>query len=354
MSAPRLSVVIRSYNRLAALCELVDLLLAQRHDSFEIVVVEQSTLRPTAASARLAELARDPRLRIVDVPPLGGARARNTGVAHARGDILVFIDDDDLPVGGTFLASIEASFDDPQCVAVTCRHEWAADEPVSRTYRFLARRLCMRFSPVLRIPHNSPRLDEPLPRVHYVHGSGGAYRRGIFDRFGGWDEDTPIEDETSLGIRMQRGLAADERVAFDPRARLRRRFDIPGGLAKRQLTPARYFLRFMQFVHRILGRYYPVRVRALYPLYILTAWRWTLAWLWDDSAAHDTFAKRLRASLVVTLQLPWLACRAVVEPFGRALRTDEMHVRVHVPHEHVPAEPRPHDQPGTRHGPTVT
>jgi glycosyltransferase involved in cell wall biosynthesis len=44
---PRLSVVVRSYNRLAALGELIEALLAQDHDSYEIVVVEQSTVRPT-------------------------------------------------------------------------------------------------------------------------------------------------------------------------------------------------------------------------------------------------------------------------------------------------------------------
>ena len=43
---PRISVIVRSYNRLAALAELLTALLAQDHDSFEVVVVEQSTARP--------------------------------------------------------------------------------------------------------------------------------------------------------------------------------------------------------------------------------------------------------------------------------------------------------------------
>ena len=38
-ATPRVSVVIRSYNRLPALCRLIETLLGQRHDSFEIVVV---------------------------------------------------------------------------------------------------------------------------------------------------------------------------------------------------------------------------------------------------------------------------------------------------------------------------
>ena len=49
---PRVSVIVRSYNRLGALAELLTALLAQDHDSFEIVVVEQSTQRPAAELAR--------------------------------------------------------------------------------------------------------------------------------------------------------------------------------------------------------------------------------------------------------------------------------------------------------------
>src|SRR5262245_10976291 len=94
---PRVTVLVRSYNRLEALVELVEVLLAQEHDSFEIGVVEQSTQKPAAAEARLAELEQDARLRMVRVPPLGGSKARNLGVQHARGEIVVCIDDDDLP-----------------------------------------------------------------------------------------------------------------------------------------------------------------------------------------------------------------------------------------------------------------
>jgi glycosyltransferase involved in cell wall biosynthesis len=313
----RLSVVVRSFNRLPALCELAEALLAQDHDSFEVVVVEQSTLRPAAAEARLAELAADPRLRILRCPPLGGARARNRGVEAALGAILVFIDDDDLPIGRDFLRAIEQPFrEDPRLLGVTCRHEWDAHESVSPVYRWFARRLCMRFSPLLRLPHNFPRLDEPVTRVDYVHGTGGAYRREVFGRFGVWDEDTPIEDETSLGIRIQRGLATGERIAFDPRARLRRRFGLDGGLAKRRLTPAGYYRRFLTFVHVILGRYHPWRVRLLYPLYALGGLRWTLAWLWDDSLAHDTVPRKLLGSLAFVLAWPFVAALSA----ARALR----------------------------------
>lgn len=317
--APRVSVVIRSYNRLPALCELLEIVLGQRHDAFEVIVIEQSTEHPADAAARLAELERDPRLQVVRVPPLGGSKARNLGVEHVRGEIAVFVDDDDLPVGDGFLAAIERPFADPRCMGVTCRHVWSSDE-ISPIYRFYAWRRCMQFSPVLRVPYTYPRYDRPRRDADYVHGSGGAIRRAVFEIVGGWDEDAPVEDETSLGIRMGRAFAErgrGEYLAFDPGAILRRRMDVPGGLAKRYMGAPRFYGRFMTFVHRILGRYHPVRVRALYPLYVLAGWRWTVAWIWADSQAHDTVGKKLLGTLGFTLALPWHATRMLREPLGR-------------------------------------
>jgi glycosyltransferase involved in cell wall biosynthesis len=318
MSPPRLSVVIRSFNRLPALCELVGALLAQEHDSFEVVVVEQSTERPAAAATRLAELETDPRLRVLRVPQLGGSRARNLGIQHVRGDVVVFIDDDDLPVGRAFLGGMEAPFrEDARCVGITCRHTWG-DDAISPSYRLRAWLRCMRFSWLLKVPWTYPRYDRRVEGVHYVHGTGGALRRRVLERVGGWDEDTPMEDETSLGIRVLRSLEPGEYLAFDPRAVVERRMDIGGGLAKRWMSPDRYYARFMTFVHHILGRYYPVRVRVLYPLYIWAGYRWTVTWLWEDSVAHDTLGKKVLGTLGLTATLPWHALRMLREPLGRA------------------------------------
>src|SRR5678816_1847931 len=116
---PGVSVIVRSYNRLPALAELLDALLAQDHDAFEVVVIEQTEVRAGDAIAQIDELARDPRVRILRHPPLGGPRARNVGVRSARGDLLVFIDDDDLPATTDWLRRHEANFADPRCLGAT-------------------------------------------------------------------------------------------------------------------------------------------------------------------------------------------------------------------------------------------
>lgn len=313
----RVTVVIRSYNRLPQLVELLVNLLQQRHDAFEVVVVEQSTERPAAMIQRLDELARDERLRILWYPPLGGARARNIGVAAARGDVIILLDDDDLPIGDDWIARMEAPFADPACLGVTCRHLWREDDRPSRAYRWIARRRCMRYSPLLRTPSTYTRLDEPVRPVDYVHGTGGAIRRSAFERFGGWDTDTPIEDELSFSLRAASLKEAGEYFAFVPEPTLRRGLDLAGGLGKRQLTAAGFYTKFMTFVHRILGRYLPVRVRALYPLYVLAGAVFVLDWMWNDSQRYATTMRRLTGAAAFFLLLPVHAARMVRVPFGR-------------------------------------
>jgi glycosyltransferase involved in cell wall biosynthesis len=314
---PRLSVVIRSFNRLPALVGMLEQLLAQRHDAFEVIVVDQSTERPADAVAKLAELAHDPRLRVMQFPPLGGARARNIGVGAARGEVIVLLDDDDTPVGDDWLTQMEAPFADPACLGITCRQLWREDDRPSATYRALARRRCMRLSPLLQTPSVYARYDEPLRPVHHVHGTGGAIRRTAFERFGGWDTDTPIEDELSFALRVLAGKRPDEYFAFVPAPTLRRHLDLGGGLGKRALTAGGFYKKFMTFVHHILGRYRPLRVRLLYPLYVLAGLTFVLDWIWNDALRYQTFASRLGASALFVLSLPVHAMRMLGDPFGK-------------------------------------
>jgi hypothetical protein len=150
-----------------------------------------------------------------------------------------------------------------------------------------------------------------------VHGTGGVIRKSAFERFGGWDEDTPIEDEASFGLRAQRMKEPDEYFGFDPRAVLRRDLDVEGGLAKRHLTPGGYYRKLMTFVHHIIARYHPMRVRLLYPAYVIAAGVWTVIWLWDDSKRYHSFLSRLLGSAAFAAALPVHALRMLGEPLGR-------------------------------------
>jgi glycosyltransferase involved in cell wall biosynthesis len=302
------SVIVRSYNRLAALAELLQALLAQDHDSFEIVVVEQSTLRPAADYALVQSLARDPRVRMLQFEPLGGPGARNAGVRAARGDLFVFIDDDDLPASCDWLTRHEANFTDRKCLGVTGRfvHE-GEDKPYANVER--ARRNVLSFN-VLMWQRVYARTDVKK-HVESLMGGNAAIPRTTLERFGLWDECTPIEDEPSLAYRINARKRDDEYLLFDPDVQMIRRLDVPGGMAKRQLSGPRYAKRVFTFLHNIVGHYFPRRFLLLYPAYIFFVAFHAIEWICSDSKKHQTVASRAWATTgmvlsIVPLWLMWL------------------------------------------------
>ena len=305
---PRVSVVVRSYNRLPMLAELLVALLAQDHDSFEIVVVEQSTERAPADLARIDAIATDPRIRILRSAPLGGPGARNAGVRAAHGDLFVFIDDDDLPATRDWLKLHEANLADPRCLG--CTGQFVGEDGTAAPYGNMerARRDVLSFNPVLKWQRVFARVDE-RKRVESLMGGNAAIPRRTLERFGLWDECTPIEDEPSLAYRIHAGKEADEYLLFDPAPKMIRRLDAPGGMAKRSLTGPALMHRTFTFHHNIIGHYFPLRFLLLYPIYYVFVGYHVTEWICSDSRRHTTLTRRVLAlaMLYVVFHPLWFA-----------------------------------------------
>jgi len=302
---PRVTVVVRSYNRLGALAELLERLLAQDHDSYEVVVVEQSTVRPPDDEARVELLARDPRVRIIRSKPLGGPGARNAGVRAGRGDLFVFIDDDDLPVGTDWISRHEANFTDPNCLGVTGQFvEPGAPEYVNPEK---AREIVLSFSK-LKWQRVYARTDV-RKKVESLMGGNAAIPRTTLERFGLWDECTPVEDEPSLAFRIGREKQAHEYLLFDPSVKMIRRLDVPGGMAKRTLSGPAYAKKIFTFLHNIIGHYFPVRFALFYPAYFYQCVYMVTQWICSDSKKHTTLFQRVTGVAGTYLVLiPLWAC----------------------------------------------
>lgn len=111
---PAVSIVLPIYNVEEYLRECLDSILEQDFGDFEVVVVDDGS--PDGSLDIVTEYARrDRRIRIVRRPNGGLGAARNTGVRHAKGTYLMFVDSDDtLPQGavGAMVASAEQSGSD--------------------------------------------------------------------------------------------------------------------------------------------------------------------------------------------------------------------------------------------------
>jgi CDP-glycerol glycerophosphotransferase len=92
---PRVSVVVPMYNVERYLHECLESLAHQTARDIEVVMVDDGSTDATARiAAAFAET--DPRFVLVQQANGGLGHARNTGVAHARGRYLAFVDSDDV------------------------------------------------------------------------------------------------------------------------------------------------------------------------------------------------------------------------------------------------------------------
>jgi hypothetical protein len=98
VNRPLLSVVIPTWNRARLVCEAIESALAQRPGNIEVIVVDDGSKDNT--SDQLAQRFGS-RIRLQRLPHRRGiGAARNAGVAQATGELLAFLDSDDLWLDG--------------------------------------------------------------------------------------------------------------------------------------------------------------------------------------------------------------------------------------------------------------
>ncbi len=266
---PFVSVAVRSHCRLPQLVELVQKLRLQTYPNFEIVVIEQSSGIRESYRSELTELSRDARVRILEYPPLGAGPARNEAARQCRGELLLFLDDDDLPLEHDWIASHVENFADPNCIAVSGRHAWNVHDDPSQHDTARNHRLCLRYS-WLKMPRGRTRGSRRLVGVTQVAGTNASIRRSAISRTGGWDDEMD-HDEDSFNFRFERVKRNGEYFAYDPRPAILRRLDVPGGLGRRQQGVYARLKAELRFSHGVIRRYYPWRFWLLYPLYVFVA-----------------------------------------------------------------------------------
>ncbi len=125
MSAPKVSVVIPAYNASRTLRATVKSALAQTMNDLEIVIVDDGSKDDTLAVARELE---SERVRVVAQPNGGAAAARNTGIGHARGEWVAFLDADDLWVPAKLERQLAHLEEFPASDAIQCGSYFVDDD----------------------------------------------------------------------------------------------------------------------------------------------------------------------------------------------------------------------------------
>lgn len=140
---PPVSVLIATHNRPELLAQALASVEAQTYPHWDIVLVDDGSMPPVDLASCPPTLAQRITLLRHDHAQGSGA-ARNTAIRHARGEILAFLDDDDLLAPDFVARAVGALQGHPEldmiCIGVSWfgRHaEAARDECGHSTLRFL-------------------------------------------------------------------------------------------------------------------------------------------------------------------------------------------------------------------------
>ena len=181
-----LTVIIATRDRATLLASALDALLGQQDPGVpvEILIVDNASVDDTPAIVKdAAARTAIPVIYLRENRP-GKSYALNTAVAHARGDLLVFTDDDVLP-GERWLAEYVKAFSDTSVDYAAGRilPLWESTPPTWMSPALHG---------VLSIPDGGSRPLRLGPGAadHIMPiGCNMAVRRHAIDRIGGWDPD---------------------------------------------------------------------------------------------------------------------------------------------------------------------
>lgn len=186
-AAPLVSVVIPCWNAAGLVGEAIESALAQTWPNVEIVVVDDGS---TDSSLDVIKSYGD-RVRCETGPNRGGSAARNRGLELARGDLIQFLDADDILYPGRLEKMAEAAVAaGPDAFTYA---DWDYDDPAGRR-----RRLPGPYDgsdPFCWLLRNNLQTSSPLHWAHTLHAVGG------------FDESLPRSQEFDLHLRLaQKGV----------------------------------------------------------------------------------------------------------------------------------------------------
>jgi GT2 family glycosyltransferase len=276
----RYTVVIVTYRRHASLCDTLRALGPHIDPANgEVLVIDQCPPGPLPD-----DVLATPTLRYISLDRPGMVAARNVGIRNARGEVILFLDDDVIPLPGLIEGHL-AAYVDPSVGGVAGRildpGQTAAPPPHPKV-----------FDPADGWRH--AHFDHTIPGdVMTVRGCNMSFRRDLLVRLGGFDlalaPPYSFREDTDMSVRVR---AAGYRVRFVPDAALvhlnspsggTRDVKLPDSLARAELKRYRALYQHQSNNLYFVLRHFRGRARWAslwwaYRDYVgLSRWPWRLA-----------------------------------------------------------------------------
>ena len=181
---PTVSVIIPTYNRSWILAEAVESVLAQDHPDFEVIVVDDGSTDHTDRVLEKYAAA----IRVIKQSNQGVSAARNRGIEVSGGDLIAFLDSDDLWLPEKLTAQVTFFRHHPDAMICQTEEIWIRNG--------------QRVNPKHRHRKPSGMIFEPSLALCLVSPSAVMIKRELFAKVGLFDESMPACEDYDMWLRI--------------------------------------------------------------------------------------------------------------------------------------------------------
>jgi glycosyltransferase involved in cell wall biosynthesis len=182
---PKVSVVITAYNSMAYLPETLESVLKQTFADFEVLIIDDGSSDHIGQWA--SELV-EPRVRLISQENQGVGVARSTGITHAQGEYVAFLDGDDVWEPTKLEKQVRCLDENPKLGLV---HTWLAgiDRHSKPTGRIMG-------------SHIEGEVWQQIIEKNMVACSSAMVRRSCFETVGVFDKNLRFAEDWDMWIRL--------------------------------------------------------------------------------------------------------------------------------------------------------
>src|SRR5919199_1822189 len=183
---PIVSVIIPVYNGEKTIGETIESVLKQTFTDFEVLVIDDGSQDSTL---EVINTIQDSRLKVFSYPNTGVSASRNRGLTQATGELISFLDADDLWTPDKLEAQVKALQDNSQAAVAYSWTDW-----IDSSGQFL------RSGGHITVNGNA--YETLLLRDFVESGSNPLIRRQALEEVGTFDESLAFAEDWDLWLRL--------------------------------------------------------------------------------------------------------------------------------------------------------
>ena len=183
VDSPLVSVVVPTFNRGWCLEEAIDSVLSQTYERYELIVVDDGSTDDT--EKRLSQYET---LTVIIQQNRGVSAARNRGIASSKGDLIAFLDSDDLWLPEKLAAQVAFFQANPEALVCQTQETWIRNG--------------RRIHPKNHHQKESGIFFKRSLYLCLVSPSAVMMKKRLFEVVGGFDESLPACEDYDLWLRV--------------------------------------------------------------------------------------------------------------------------------------------------------